>query len=87
MEQLGKYLKVPEPVKKGPRTEREYFIEEARAKINAGRVNTKYMPISYVALMLKVKHLSDFDLKWHYLECSKSDNFSSCFFGKLKIKK
>lgn len=80
----NRYLKT---VSKGPRTFREDLIEQYREKINGCRVGTTYKPMSYVAVMSKVKHLSDFDLGWFFRECSKADNFSKCFFGRLKLKK
>ncbi len=86
MQNLSKFLKVPESNKKGPRNEREYYIEEIRKNLNLAREGTKYKPLPYVAVMLKVKHLSDFDLKRHYYECNKARNFSEAFFGGLKLK-
>jgi len=69
-----------------PRNEREEFLNLALERINKSRQGTKYKPLTYMGLKMKVKHLSDQDLKYHYHQCLKSDNFPRLFFGLLKTK-
>ena len=69
-----------------PRNEREEFLQLSLEKINKSRVGTKYKPLSFLSLKLKVKYLTDKDLKYHYFQCKKSDNFSRLFFGLLRTK-
>jgi len=78
---------LPKP-KVNDRDERSYYIRMFMEKINAGRVGTKYKPLSFVGVQQKLKHLSDFDVKWFYYECEKAKcGFSKCFFGALKERK
>lgn len=72
--------------KKSPRSERELIVTEVVEKLNKERVGSKFRPTGYMAVFMKVRHLSDFDLKWHVRECEKTSNFSKCFFGRLKTK-
>lgn len=69
-----------------PRIEREEFLQLCLERINKDRIGTKYKPLPFLALKLKVKHITDEDLKYHYFQCIKSDNFSRLFFGLLKPK-
>ena len=75
------------PKKSGPNSERAYYIGLITEEINKGRVGTKYKAITPRGIALKVGHLTTPDVKDFYYQCEKSDNFSKCFFGRLKTKK
>lgn len=82
----AKFLHRP-PVSKA-RTEREDLIEQFRERLNLERIGTKYKPLSFMAVKMKVHHLSDHDLKYLWSICKDSKGgFSKCFFGSLKAKK
>jgi hypothetical protein len=66
------------------RNEREEIIENIREQLNKGREGTKYKPLTFVAVKLKITHLDDWDLKFFYDKCKKAKSFGGCFFGELK---
>ena len=75
----------PKPITiKGPRNPREELIDKFRQRINAERVGTKYKPLSYVAVLQKVRHISDEGLYHFYKDCERGKSFGSTFFYKLR---
>lgn len=86
MEKINNLIKIPnhQERKKGePLNARQYAIEDAVKTINE---RTDKYKTNYWAIKRKTDHLSLFDLQWHIQECKKTDNFSLCFYGKLKPK-
>ncbi len=80
-------LALPTPKKGTPRSHREEMVETIRRSVNETRIGTKYKPLTYMAVYMKVRPLTDFYLGALLQECQKSSNFSQTFFGKLKKKK
>lgn len=73
------------------KTKRDCLIGQIMNEINAERVGTKYIPIKYMAVRMKVEHVSEADLIYQLSICkdykNRSGSFSKCFWGCLKIKK
>lgn len=65
---------------------RNDVIEMFRERINAGRINTKYKPISFMGMRAKLEHLNKQDLYYTYKLCDRASNFGSKFFYELKVK-
>ncbi len=69
------------------RNYRDEQIMIALEEINRARIGTKYRPLKFMAIKLKVEHLSDSDLGYFISVCQKAKcGFSKCFFGALKVK-
>jgi hypothetical protein len=68
------------PKKTGPNSERAYYIGLITDQINKGRIGTKWKFITPRGVAIKVSHLKTPDLKDHYYQCMKADNFSKCFW-------
>jgi hypothetical protein len=85
MEIREDYLKRFRNPTRAPNSERAYYIGLITEEINKGRVGTKWKFITPQGVALKVGHLKTPDVKDHYYQCMKADNFSKCFFGKLKV--
>jgi hypothetical protein len=57
------------------------LIGEITDKLNLARKGTKWKPLTYAAVGVKVKHVKTPDLRDFFFQCEKSDNFSRCFWG------
>jgi len=69
------------------KSRRQEIVQEFVDKINQGRLNTNYKPVS--AQQLNCRYLwtmSTWDLEVFYKKCRDSENFSRCFFGSFKKK-
>lgn len=68
------------------RNEWGQLIGEIVEKINAGRVGTKYPPVTNGIILKKVKGMKTDTLRDFVKLCTQSRCFSECFYGKLKKK-
>lgn len=68
------------------RNEWGQLIGEIVEKINAGRLGTKYPPVTNGIILKKVKGMKTDTLRDFVKSCTHSTNFSQCFYGKLKKK-
>ena len=65
--------------------ERQLLVRDFLTAINSERSGTKYKPLSARAVAIKLSHLSEFDLRYFYKQCSEyKGEFSKCFWGCLK---
>jgi len=71
-------------VQTNARNEWGQLIGEIVDKINAGRIGTKYKPVTNGIILKKVKGFDTNTLRDFVGECKKSTCFSQCFYGKLK---
>lgn len=62
------------------------IIELFRTRLNKERENTKYKPLSFMAVRNKCVAMNINELNAFYEDCLKAKNFSSYFFFKLKVK-
>ncbi len=69
-------------------SKRGCLIGQIQTELNLERHNTKYKPLSFIAVSQKLKHLSDEDIAYTYSICKDSKNrskgFGKCLFGSLK---
>ena len=89
MEKFGSVLKKlqQQELKWNFNCRRQELIQQFVDRINQGRLNTKYKPVT--AQQLNCRYLwtmSTFDLDVFYKRCLESRNFSKCFFGSFKEK-
>lgn len=63
------------------------LIGEIVDKVNAGRVGTKYKPVTTGIILKKVKGFDTNTLRDFVKSCTQSGCFSKCFYGKLKSRK
>jgi len=66
------------------RSERQEIIQRFVDKINKGRKNTPFKPVTAARINFLLSHLKIMDLRWFYDRCRRAKNFSKCFFGSLK---
>lgn len=85
LEQFQRSWGQTDPFKKA-RNERDQILLDIQKRINEEREGTKFKPISFIALKIKTAHLDNWDLKMFYGDCSRSQSFGQCFFGRLKVK-
>lgn len=68
------------------RNEREELLENFRSILNSDRVKSGYRPLTFVSLVMVLKHVPTGDLYAFYKKCSSAKEFSKCFWGSLKVK-
>ena len=86
MKNIADYLQQPMFQETKARNEWGELIGQIVDKINAGRVGTKYKPVTTGIILKKVKGFDTNQLRDFVTECKKSTCFSQCFYGKLKRK-
>lgn len=74
------------------RNELEYVINQFKDELNKERVGTKYKPLSFIAVKMKLLKIKELRELYSFLSvCRDSKNrqgsFSRAFFGILKAKK
>lgn len=71
-------------------TERTDMIAEIVDIVNKERFGTKFPKVSFITIYKKVEHLDDSSLRYTLSICNdakrRTNNFSKCFFGSLKVK-
>jgi hypothetical protein len=65
-------------------SQRAELLETIITKINQERVGTKWKPVTPVQIAVKLKGIKTGELVGFVKTCTQSDNFSKCFWGKLK---
>lgn len=68
------------------RCERDELIQTFTNRLNAARQGTKWKPLTYRAIAVKLAHLSVSDLYAFQKQCEQAKSFSAYFFWALKPK-
>lgn len=68
------------------RNEREELLEQFREMLNSDRVKSGYKPLTFVSLVMILKHVPTGDLYPFYKKCLNARIFAQCFWGSLKVK-
>lgn len=85
MKSLSSLIEEKDRAKEISRDPAQKMVDEFFKRINAERIVRDMKPLPYVAVKLKVSHLSLDDLGFLLKKCQQSANFSKTFFGLLKI--
>jgi hypothetical protein len=86
MKNIANYFQQPLIVETNARNEWAELIGIIVDKINAGRVGTKYKPVTTGIILKKLKGFDTNTLRDFVKECDKSTCFSQYFYGKMKKK-
>lgn len=77
----------PKKLQNQEEIDKKSLINQFWKKINECRSESGMGNTNYVNIYLKLRHLSAQDLRWFWSNCLKSNNFSKCFYGSLKVYK
>lgn len=84
MKNISAYFQQPMFQESKARNEWGELVGEIVGRVNAGRVGTKYKPVTPGIILKKLKGFDTNQLRDFVIECKKSRCFSECFYGKLK---
>jgi hypothetical protein len=82
---LDRFAHKPDRRKRGG-GEYQELIGLITDRTNASRKQAGFLPMSYARVAMKLSHLTLAQIRDHYWQADKAENFSRYFWGLLKVK-